>query len=180
VARRVALADYVALAPDFMSQLGGTPPDDEQAMRDFAKMQVPVAVADGLKTLAYLRGRGDVAEKIGVVGFCWGGGMVNQLAVSAPDLAAGAAYYGVAPPLDKVGGIKAQLLLHYAGLDDRVNATRPAYEEALKKAGVRYTAYTYEGANHAFNDDTTARYDQAAATLAWQRTLQFFSTTLKG
>jgi carboxymethylenebutenolidase len=133
-----------------------------------------------VKAVAYLKSRPDVTGKIGVVGFCWGGGMVNQLAVSTPDLAAGVAYYGVAPPLDKVPDIKAKLLLHYAGLDTRVNATRPGYEEALKKAGIAYEAYTYEGANHAFNDDTSARYDQAAATLAWQRTLAFFKATLEG
>jgi carboxymethylenebutenolidase len=180
VARRVALAGYVALAPDFMSPLGGTPADEDKAMQDFAKVQMPVAVADAVKTVAYLKSRPDVTGKIGVVGFCWGGGMVNQLAVSAPDLTAGVAYYGVAPPLYKVASIKAALILNYAGLDDRVNATRPPYEEALKKAGVSYTAYVYDGANHAFNDDTNAaRYNEAAAKLAWQRTLDFFNATLK-
>ena len=180
VARRVALAGYVALAPDFMSPVGGTPADDDQALKDFAKVQIPVAVADAVKTVAYLTARPDVTGKIGVVGFCWGGGMVNQLAVSSPDLAAGVAYYGVAPPLDKVANIKAWLVLHYAGLDDRVNATRPAYEEALKKAGVSYTAYVYDGANHAFNDDTqAARYNEGAAKLAWQRTIDFFNAKLK-
>ncbi len=180
VARRVALAGYVALAPDFMSPLGGTPADEDKAMQDFAKVQMPVAVADAVKTVAYLKSRPDVTGKIGGVGFCWGGGMVNQLAVSAPDLTAGVAYYGVAPPLDKVASIKAALILNYAGLDDRVNATRPPYEEALKKAGVSYTAYVYDGANHAFNDDTNAaRYNEAAAKLAWQRTLDFFNAKLK-
>jgi carboxymethylenebutenolidase len=180
VARRVALAGYVALAPDFMSSVGGTPADEDQAMKDFSKIQPATATADGLKTLAYLRTRPDVAAKIGVVGFCWGGGMVNLLAVSAPDLAAGVAYYGVAPPLDKVASIKAALLLHYAGLDDRVNATRAPYEEALKKAEVSYTAYVYDGANHAFSDDTNAaRYNEAAAKLAWQRSIDFFNAKLK-
>jgi carboxymethylenebutenolidase len=180
VARRVALAGYVALAPDFMSPLGGTPADEDKAMQDFAKVQMPVAVADAVKAVAYLKSRPDATGKVGVVGFCWGGGMVNQLAVSAPDLAAGVAYYGVAPPLDKVANIKAALILNYAGLDDRVNATRPPYEEALKKAGASYTAYVYDGANHAFNDDTNAaRYNEAAAKLAWQRTLDFFNAKLK-
>ncbi len=180
VARRVALAGYVALAPDFMSPLGGTPADEDKAMQDFAKVQMLVAVADAVKTVAYLKSRPDVTGKIGVVGFCWGGGMVNRLAVSAPDLTAGVAYYGVAPPLDKVANIKAALILNYAGLDDRVNATRPPYEEALKKAGVSYTAYVYDGANHAFNDDTNAaRYNEAAAKLAWQRTIDFFNAKLK-
>ena len=149
-------------------------------MQDFAKVETPVAVADAVKTVAYLKSRPDVTGKIGVVGFCWGGGMVNQLAVSAPDLTAGVAYYGVAPPLDQVANIKAALILNYAGLDDRVNATRPAYEAALKNAGISYTAYVYEGANHAFNDDTNvARYNEAAAKLAWQRTLDFFNAKLK-
>jgi carboxymethylenebutenolidase len=181
VARRVALAGFVALAPDFMSPLGGTPADEEEAMKEFAKVKPAVAQADAVKTVAYLRSRPDVTQKIGVVGFCWGGGIVNLLAEAAPDLAAGVAYYGVAPPLDKVADIKAKLMLHYAGLDNRVNATRPGYEEALKKAGVQYTAYLYEGANHAFNDDTNIpRYDAAAAKLAWQRTIDFFNATLKG
>jgi carboxymethylenebutenolidase len=180
VARRVALAGYVALAPDFMSQIGGTPPNDDDALKDFTKVQLPVAVADGVKAIAWLKSRPDVTSKIGVVGFCWGGGMVNQIAENAPDLGAGVAYYGVAPPLDKVAAIKARMMLHYGGLDERVDATRPGYEEALKKAGVSYQSFVYEGANHAFNDDTTARYDAAAAKLAWQRTIDFFNTTLKG
>jgi carboxymethylenebutenolidase len=130
--------------------------------------------------VAYLKSRPDVTAKIGVVGFCWGGGIVNLLAEAAPDLTAGVAFYGVAPPLDKVGDIKATLVLHYAGLDDRVNATRAPYEDALKKADIHYTVYLYEGVNHAFHDDTTARYDAAAAKLAWQRSIDFFNATLKG
>ncbi|HXQ54096.1 MAG TPA: dienelactone hydrolase family protein [Stellaceae bacterium] len=179
VARRLALAGYVALAIDFLSPFGGTPADEDQAMKDFAKVQKPVAVADAVKAVAYLRGRPDVTGKVGVVGFCWGGGIVNDLATASPDLTAGVAYYGVAPDLDKVANIKAALLLHYGALDDRVNATRPAYEEALKKAGTSYTAYAYEGAYHGFNDDTGARYDAAAAALAWQRTLDFLNAKLK-
>jgi carboxymethylenebutenolidase len=181
VARRAALAGYVALAPDLMSSVGGTPASEDEAMAAFAKVQVPVALADLVKTMAYLHSRPDVTDKIGEVGFCWGGGMVNQLATAAPDLTAGVAYYGVAPPLDKVADIKATMMLHYAGLDDRVNATRPGYEEALKKAGVSYTAYVYEGVNHAFNNDTgAARYNADAAKLAWGRTIDFFNAKLKG
>jgi carboxymethylenebutenolidase len=146
VARRLALAGYVTLAPDFMSSLGGTPADEDEAIKEFAKLQPATVLADGLASIAYLRSRSDVGPKLGAVGFCWGGGGVNLLATAAPDLAAVVAYYGVAPPLDKVANIKAALLLHYAALDERVNATRPAYEEALKKAGVSYTAYVYEGA----------------------------------
>ena len=180
VARRLALAGYVALAPDFLSPFGGTPADEDEAMQRFAKVQVAAATADAVKTVVYLKARPDVTGKIGVVGFCWGGGIVNRLAVASPDLAAGVAYYGVAPPLDQVANIKAALLLHYAGLDARVNATRPGYEAALKKAGVSYAAYAYDGANHAFNDDTNAaRYNEAAAKLAWQRTLDFLNAKLK-
>jgi carboxymethylenebutenolidase len=180
VARRLALADYVVLAPDLMSMVGGTPAGDEKAMQEFAAMPKDVALADAVRSVAYLKSRSDVTRKLGAVGFCWGGGNVNELAEEVPALAAVVAYYGVAPPLDKVKDIKAELLLHYAGLDTRVDATRPGYEAALKKAGVRFTSYTYEGANHAFNDDTTDRYDPEAAKLAWQRTLDFFARTLKG
>jgi carboxymethylenebutenolidase len=181
VARRLALAGYVVLAPDLMSSLGGTPADEDQAIKEFAELKPAVALADGLASVAYLKSRADAGPKMGVVGFCWGGGGANLLATAAPDLAAVVSYYGVAPPLDKVANIKAALLLHYAGLDDRVGATRAGYEDALKKAGVSYTAYTYEGANHAFNDDTqAARYNAAAASLAWQRTLDFFNAKLKG
>jgi carboxymethylenebutenolidase len=180
VARRAALAGYVALAPDLMASLGGTPANEDEAMAGFAKLQLPVALADSLKTRDYLESRPDLTGKYGVVGFCWGGGVANRVATAAPDLGAGVAFYGVAPPLDKVADIKAPLLLHYAGLDDRVNATRGPYEEALKKAGVSYAAYLYDGVNHGFNDDTgAARYNEAAAKLAWSRTIAFFDEKLK-
>jgi carboxymethylenebutenolidase len=180
VARRVALAGYVALAPDFLSPQGGTPADEDTAMKDFANVKIDVATADAVKAVPYLKSRPDVTGRIGAVGFCWGGGVVNRLATAAPDLDAAVAYYGVAPPLDQVPNIKAALMLHYAGLDARVGATRPDYEAALKKAGVNFQSFTYEGANHAFNDDTNAaRYDAAAAKLAWQRTLDFFAQHLK-
>jgi carboxymethylenebutenolidase len=181
VARRVALAGYVALAPDFLSGLGGTPEDEDEAMTRFTQLKTPDAVAFGLGAIAYLKAMQDAGPKIGVVGFCWGGGIVNRLAVSSPDLSAAVAFYGVAPPLDQVPNIKAKLLLHYAALDTRVGATRAPYEAALKKAGVEFTSYTYEGANHAFFDNTAgARYNEEAAKLAWQRTLAFFAATLKG
>ncbi len=180
IARRLALQNYVALAPDFMSPLGGTPADEDEAMKEFAQVKPELAAADAAKAVLYLESRADVAGKIGAVGFCWGGGGINRLATLAPDLAAAVAFYGIAPPLDQVPNIKAALLLNYAGLDDRVNATRPAFEEALKKAHVSYQAYTYEGANHAFFDDTNAaRYNEAAAKLAWQRTLEFLAQKLK-
>lgn len=180
VARRAALAGYVALAPDLMASLGGTPANEDDALAAFAKLQRPVALADALKTRDYLKSRPDLTGKYGIVGFCWGGDMVNLVAIAAPDLGAGVAYYGMAPPLDKVAEIKAPLMLHYAGLDNRVTPTSGPYEEALKKAGVSYTAYLYEGVNHGFNDDTgAARYNEAAAKLAWSRTIAFFDEKLK-
>ena len=179
VARRVALEGYVALAVDCMSALGGTPADEDQAMKDFANLKPEVAVAELVQAGAFLKARPDVNGKLGTVGFCWGGGMVNRLAEASPDLNAGVAFYGVAPPLDQVPNIKAALLLNYAGLDDRVNSTRPGYEEALKAAKIDYQIEVYPGVNHAFFDDTTARYDADAAKLAWERAKAFFAQHLK-
>jgi carboxymethylenebutenolidase len=180
VARRAAVAGYVALAPDFMSPIGGTPPTEDEARTKFAGVQIPVALADALKSTAYLRGRPDTNGKVGIVGFCWGGGMVGQIAAAGDDVQAAVVFYGVAPPLDKVPAIKAPLLLHYAGIDDRVNATVPPFEAALKAAGKTYTLHVYEGVNHAFHNDTAgARYNADAARLAWTRTIDFFNRTLR-
>jgi carboxymethylenebutenolidase len=180
VARRAAVAGFVALAPDFMSAIGGTPPTEDEARTRFAQVQLPVAIADGLKSTAYLRARTDATGKVGIVGFCWGGGMVGQIAAAGDDVHAGVVFYGVAPPLAKVPAIKAPLLLHYAGIDDRVNATVPAFEAALKQAGKTYTMHVYEGAQHAFHNDTAAaRYHADAARLAWSRTIDFFNRTLR-
>jgi carboxymethylenebutenolidase len=180
VARRVALAGYVALAPDLMSASGGTPDDEDKARVEFAKVDLGVARKDAVAALAYLKSRPDVSGHVGAVGFCWGGGMVNFLATEVPDLGAGVVYYGRTPPLEDVAKIKAPLLLNYAGLDEQLTATVPAYEDALKKAGKSYTLYVYPGVNHAFNNDTgAARYDKAAATLAWERTIAFFDKNLK-
>jgi carboxymethylenebutenolidase len=180
VTRRVALEGYVALGVDCMSALGGTPADEDKAMQDFAKLTPEVATAELVQGVAYLKARPDATGKLGTVGFCWGGGMVNRLAEAAPDLAAAVAFYGTAPPLDQVGKIKAAMLLNYAGLDDRVNATRPAYEDALKAAKVDYTIDVYPGVNHAFFDDTGgARYSPDAAKLVWERTTAFFAKYLK-
>jgi len=179
VARRLAVAGYVALAPDLLSPLGGTPADEDQAAKLFAKMDQQEAALDAVAAVPYLKSRPDVG-RIGAVGFCYGGGNVNRMAELSPDLAAVVSYYGVAPPLDKVPNIKAALMLHYAGLDERVGATRAGFEDALKKAGKDFQSFTYEGANHAFNDDTTPRYDEAAAKLAWSRTLEFFKEHLQG
>jgi carboxymethylenebutenolidase len=180
VARRAALAGYVALAPDLMSAIGGTPATEDEARTKFAQVEVPVALADALKSIEYLRGRPDAAGKIGVVGFCWGGSMVGRIAASGADVQAGVVFYGSAPPLDQVPAIKTPLLLHYAGIDERVNATVPPFEAALKAAGKPYTVFMYEGAQHAFHNDTAgARYDAMAASMAWSRTIEFFDRNLR-
>jgi carboxymethylenebutenolidase len=181
VARRVALAGYVALAPDLMSASGGTPDDEDKARVEFAKVDPAVARDDAAAAIAYLKSRPDVSGRVGAVGFCWGGGMVNYLATAVPDLDAGVVYYGRTPPLADVPKIKAPLLLHYAGLDQPLTGMVTLYEEELKKEGKSYTLYVYPGVNHAFNNDTgAARYDKAAATLAWARTIAFFDKALKG
>jgi carboxymethylenebutenolidase len=181
VARRVALAGYVALAPDLMSATGGTPDDEEKARVEFAKVDLAVARNDAIAAITYLKTRPDVSGRVGAVGFCWGGGIINYLATAVPDLGAAVVYYGRTPPVEDVAKIKAPLLLHYAGLDEGLTSTVPAYEQALKAAGKNYTLYVYPGVNHAFNNDTgAARYDKAAATLAWDRTIAFFDKTLKG
>jgi len=181
VARRVALGGYVALAPDLMSAGGGTPDDDEKARVEFAKLDLAVARNDAVAAIAYLKTRPDVSGRVGAVGFCWGGGMVNYLATAVPDLGAGVVYYGRTPPLEEVTKIRAPLLLNYAGLDEALTSTVPAYEQALKAAGKSYTLYVYPGVNHAFNNDAgAARYDKAAATLAWDRTIAFFDKNLEG
>jgi carboxymethylenebutenolidase len=181
VARRAAVAGYVALAPDLMSSIGGTPENQDEAAAKFAQIRsAPVALADALKSVDYLRSRPDATGKIGVVGFCWGGSMVGQMVASGADVNAGVVFYGGAPPADKVPAIRAPLLLHYAGNDAGVNATVPAFETALKNAGKTYTLYMYEGAQHAFHNDTSAaRYNAEAAKLAWTRTIEFFDKTLK-
>jgi carboxymethylenebutenolidase len=180
VTRRVALEGYVAVGVDCMSVLGGTPKDEDQAMKDFTKLTAGQATGELVQAVAFLKSRSDVNGKIGTIGFCWGGGMVNRLAEAAgPDLNAGVAFYGTAPPLDQVSKIKAAMLLNYAGLDERVNATRPGYEDALKAAHVEYTAYVYPNVNHAFFDDTTERYNAEAARLAWDRAKAFFAQHLK-
>ncbi len=179
VARRLALAGFVALAPDLLSSMGGTPSDEDEARSMIGKLQKSDAVAEASAAVKWLEARPDSNGKVGIVGFCWGGGLVNATATEEPDLKAAVAYYGVAPDLDAVPKIKAALMLHYAGLDQRVNATMPGYEKALDAAGVQYQAFVYEGANHAFNNDTSeARYDPQAAKLAWERTVAFLHEQL--
>jgi carboxymethylenebutenolidase len=181
VARRLGIAGYVALAPDLLSAIGGTPASEEEALAKFPQIrQAPFALADALKSIDYLRGRPDASGKVGVVGFCWGGGIVGQIATSGADINAAVVFYGAAPPLDKVPAIRAPLLLHYAGNDGFVNPTVPPFEAALKAAGKTYTLHMYEGVQHAFHNDTgAARYNAAAAKVAWTRTIEFFDRTLR-
>jgi carboxymethylenebutenolidase len=153
--------------------------DEDRARAMFAKIDAKTAVGDLVALVDWLRARPDANGRVGAIGFCWGGGMVNLLAVAAPSLTAAVPFYGVAPPAADVPKIRATLLMHYAGNDARVNATAPAYEAALKAAGVPYTAYVYEGVEHAFHNDTAGvRYNEAAAKLAWSRTLAFLQATL--
>jgi len=179
VARRAALAGYNALALDFLSPLGGTPADEDEARALFSKLDPAQSVANGRAALAYLKALPNSNGKVGTVGFCWGGAMVNQLAVNDPDLNAAVSFYGMAPDAALVPQIKAHVQLHYAGQDERINASRDAYEAALKAAGVDFESYLYEGNQHAFHNDTNvARYDKGAAELAWQRTLDLFKSVL--
>lgn len=177
MARRLALAGYRVLAPDYLSTQGGTPADEDQAREQFTKLDAGLARQISLAAVAALRQAG--SAKVGAVGFCWGGGQVGQLAVHAPDLQAAVVYYGPAPASSDVAAIRAPLLLHYAGLDERINAGVPGFTAALQAAGVRHSVYTYPGVNHAFNNDSNAaRYDATAAALAWQRTLAFLQQHL--
>jgi carboxymethylenebutenolidase len=179
VTRRVAQAGYLALGVDALSVVGGTPADEDEGRKLIGQLDPRKNLNNYLAALAYLRGRTDCNGRTGAVGFCWGGGLVNQLAVHAPGLDAGVAYYGAQPKAEDVPKIKAALLLHYGGLDQRINAGIPAYEAALKAAGTKYELYVYEGANHAFNNDTSpARYNAEAARLAWERTLKLFKEKL--
>jgi carboxymethylenebutenolidase len=178
IARRLALEGYLAFAPDALFSLGGYPGDEDKARDLFAKLDQGKVQADFLAATAVLKARADVNGRVGTVGFCWGGGMVNYLATQWPDLAAGVPFYGMAPALQDVPRIKAPLLLHFAANDERIDAAWPPYEAALKKAGVRYEAFIYPGTEHGFNNDTTPRFDAKAAGLAWARTLAFFKTNL--
>ncbi len=180
VARRVALEGFLALAPDLLSPAGGTPQDEDAARDLIGKLDKPKTIANLVAAVGFLAKHENGNGKVGAMGFCWGGGMVGELAVHAADLDAGVVYYGRQPDPAAVEKIAAPLLLHYAGLDERINAGIPAFEAALKKAGKKYTLHVYEGVNHAFNNDTSeARYDKKAAELAWTRTLAFLRENLK-
>jgi carboxymethylenebutenolidase len=178
IARRVALAGYVAYAPDALAPLGGYPGDEDKARDLFGKLDAAKARADIVAGARGLLTLPDANGKVGVVGFCWGGSLSSHVATQVPELAVAVPFYGGAPAVEDVPRIKARLLLHYAGNDERVNATWPAYEAALKAAGVRYEQFVYAGTQHGFNNDTTPRYDAAAAQLAWERTLAVFKAAL--
>jgi carboxymethylenebutenolidase len=179
VARRFAVEGYLALAPDLLSVAGGTPQSEDAARELHTKANKDDMQAAALAAVAFIRSHTEATGKVGAVGFCYGGGVVNQLAVASPDLVAAAPYYGIQPPADKVPAIKAALLLHYAEKDDRINAGIAAYETALKANNKKYTLHMYPGTQHAFfNDAGAARYNKAAADLAWGRTLAFFAEHL--
>ncbi|MGB3877251.1 MAG: dienelactone hydrolase family protein [Shinella zoogloeoides] len=174
VARRMALEGFIALAPDFLSPSGGTPDDEDQARDMIGKLDPAATVANAEASLQFLAKLDGANGKVGAIGFCWGGGLVNRFATASPELKAAVAYYGAQPPADEVPNIKAALLLHYAGLDERINAGIDAYRKALEANGKTFEIHVYDGVNHAFNNDTSAaRYDKAAADLAWQRTVAF-------
>lgn len=179
VARRLAAEGFLALAPDGLTSAGGYPGDDEKGVQLFRQVDRQKLNEDFIAAARWLKNHAACTGRIGVVGFCYGGGVANMLAVRLGDeLAAAVPFYGGQPPAAEVPKIRAVLLLHYAGLDKRVNEGWPAYEAALKEHGKEYTAYIYENTNHGFHNDTTPRYDEAAAKLAWQRTVEFFRTKL--
>src|SRR3984957_14556676 len=178
VGRRVALAGFISIAPDALTPLGGYPGDDDKGRDLLAKRDKNEMLQNFIDAFDYLRKQSDCNGKVGVVGFCFGGTIANQMAVKLPDLAAAVPFYGSQPPKEDVPQIKAPLLLHYAGLDTRINDGWPAYEAALKENKKEYTAYIYPNVNHGFHNDTTPRYDKPAAELAWQRTIDFFKQHL--
>jgi len=179
VTRRLATEGFIAFAPDALTPLGGYPGDDEKGKDLQAKRKPEEMIEDFIAGAQWLQKNPGCTGKVGVVGFCYGGGVANTLAVRLPDvIAAAAPFYGRQPAAEDVPKIKAALLLHYAGLDTRIDEGWPAYEAALKQAGVQYTAYIYPNVNHGFHNDTTPRYDEAAAKLAWSRTIEFFKKTL--
>lgn len=180
VTKRVAAEGFIALGIDALSPFGGTPADEDKGRELIGKLDPDKNLQNYLKGLEYLRARKDGNGKTGVVGFCWGGGMANKLAVNDTKLQAAVAYYGAQAKTEDVPKIKASVMLHYGGLDERINAGIPTYEEALKQNHVDYKVFIYEGVNHAFNNDTSpTRYNEAAAKLAWQRTIDLFRTKLK-
>jgi carboxymethylenebutenolidase len=180
VTRRVALMGFLAIAPDALSPLGGTPKDVNEARSRIGKLDREATVKNFAAAVKYLKTHPQSTGKVGCMGFCWGGGMTNQVAVNSPDLTAAVPFYGSQPASEDVPKIKAAMLIHYAGLDKRINAGIDAFETALKKASIEYKIYMYEGAGHAFfNDTNESRYNKQAAELAWKRTIEFFNSKLK-
>lgn len=179
VTRRAAQAGFLAIAPNALAPLGGTPENEDEARKLFTQLKAEDNLANFIKLFDYLPSRKDSNGNYGCVGFCWGGAMANSLAVNVPTLKAAVAFYGRQPEVADVPKIKAAMQLHYASLDERVNAGIPAYEEALKKNDISYQLFMYEGVNHAFHNNTSAaRYNEAAAHLAWERTIAFFTKYL--
>jgi carboxymethylenebutenolidase len=180
VTRRMAMEGFLAMAPDALSPVGGTPTNEDQARDLIGKLDTAKNLSNFVKGFDYFKTRKDCNGKWGCIGFCWGGAMANQLAVHVPDLKAAIPFYGRQPDAADVPKIKAALQLHYAGMDERINAGIPAYEEALKKAGASYQLFTYDGAQHAFHNDTApTRYNEVAAKLAWGRSIDFLKEKLK-
>jgi len=179
IARRLALDNFVAFAPDALFPLGGYPGSEDKAREIFPKLDQTKTREDFVTALGWLKARPETNGRVGAVGFCYGGGIVNMLATRVPDLLAGVAFYGSAPTLEDVPKIKASLIIQSAETDERINAGWPAYEAALKAADVKYERFLYPGTQHGFNNDTTPRYDAAAAKLAWERTVAFFNKQLR-
>jgi carboxymethylenebutenolidase len=180
VTRRIALEGFVALGVDFLSPAGGTPADEDQAREMIGALDAGQTIQNAVAAVDFLANHPDTTGKVGSVGFCWGGAMSNQVAVNSPAVSATVAYYGRQPSAEQVATIKAPMMLHYAGLDERINAGIPEFEAALQSNGVNYEVFVYDGANHAFNNDTNAaRYDEKAADIAWNRTVTFFKENLQ-
>jgi carboxymethylenebutenolidase len=179
VTRRLGLLGFLAFAPDSLSPFGGYPGDEDKAREMFAKQDRAKMIEDLLAAVPYLKTRSDTADRIGAVGFCFGGAVVNAMAVRFPDLAGSVPYYGGQPSAESVAKIKAPLLVHYASEDPNINKGIPAFEEALKANKVRYEMHVYPNTQHGFHNDTTPRYDEAAAKLSWQRTVDFFNRNLR-
>jgi carboxymethylenebutenolidase len=179
VARRFAVANFIAYAPDGLTSVGGYPGNDEQGAVKFREVNGPKMMEDFVAAAAWLKSQPQSSGKLGAIGFCFGGGIVNQLAVRMPDLGAGAPFYGRQPSAEDAAKIRAPLMLHYAGNDQGVNQGIPAYEAALKANNKSYQVFIYDGTQHGFHNDTTPRYDEAAAKLAWNRTLEFFNKNLR-
>ena len=179
ITRRLAVDNFVAFAPDALTPLGGYPGDEDKARELFAKLDQKKATEDFVAAAYFLQNRPESSGKLGAVGFCYGGGMVHTLSIRVPELHAAVPFYGNQPATADAVKVKAPLMIQFAAVDERINASWPAYEAALKAAGARYTSHQYPGTQHGFNNDTTPRYDAAAAKLAWDRTLEFFNKTLR-